>query len=235
MRASAAAVVEAAPPGGWRLTRAVDAPPVAWRRAAGQLWMVGTSASPVGDDDVAVALDVGAGAVCAVRSVAATVAWSGRGSRQRTSVTVADGACLDWAPQPLVATARCDHTSEAAVHLGPGARLRWVEQLVLGRSGESPGRLRADLRVDVGGLPLLRHSLVLGGPVSPAVLGDAGAVGLVLVAGPGVAPPAAAGEGWAVMPLAGPGAVALAVGADALAVADGLCAAESALRRGQGR
>jgi urease accessory protein len=66
---------------------------------------------------------------------------------------------------------------------------------------------------------LLRHGLEVGpaapGWDGPAMLGASRAVGLVLTAGDGEhASGAAAGTGWAAMPLDGPGALVQAVAQD---------------------
>lgn len=200
-----------------RVERMVHAAPVGWRVTPDAMYLVGTSASPVADDDVAIDVEVRAGANLVVRSSAATVAWRGRagGSRQRVTVRVGAGASLDWRPEPLIATAGCDHRQEVRILLAGGAALRWEEKLILGRHGEQPGRLTSRLRVDVDGAALLRHTLSVGADApgwdGPAVLGGRRAVGLVLVAGPYQDPPARSGDGWACMPLAGPGSLTVAV------------------------
>ena len=226
MRAVAALTV-AAPR---RVERMAAEAPVCWRPTPDGIFLVGTSAFPVGEDDVTISVTVRPGATATVRSNAATVAWSGSGTRCTVEATVAAGATLDWRLEPLITTAGCHHHQIARVGLARGARLRWSETLLLGRHGEGSGRLRSDLFVTVEGRALLAHSLTIGGHAlgwdGPAVLGSARAVGLELRAGPGAAAVTpAAGPGWSVSPLDGPGALALAVGRDALEVADALAAA----------
>jgi urease accessory protein len=172
--------------------------------------VVGTAASPVGDDQISLHVTVEEGASLNLRSVASTIAWASTGSSLSIEVEVRTGGSLDWHLQPLVASRWCDFSQRAAVSLAGGARLRWVEEVVLGRHNEEPGRLDLRLDVDVDRKPLLRHQLAVGpgatGWDGPAVLGRHRAVGFVLTAGEAnVTTVSAAGEGWAVMPLDGPG------------------------------
>jgi urease accessory protein len=218
MRSAARLAVSAGPGGqGHRIDELHGVAPTAFRPTAGAVHLVGTAASPVGDDDTLVEIAVGAGADLEVRSVAATVAWRGTGSRARTHVTVAAGGTLRWCPQAVVATSGCVHRSAAVVDLADDATVVWWERLVLGRHGEGPGSLATSLHVDVGGTPLLRHTLTVGagapGWHGPAVLADHRCTGLLLVAGthPGAGAPSASGPGWAAMPLEGPGALVVAV------------------------
>ena len=73
---------------------------------------------------------------------------------------------------------------------------------------------------------------------SPAVHGDARCVGSTLIAGPAWAPPAVPdvkrerravlGDGWAALPLAGPGVQVCALGADAVQLRERLRRGEEA-------
>lgn len=199
------------------ILRMVSAPPITFRRAADAVYLVGTAAGPLGDDDLALTVEVGAGGSLRVRSVAATVVYAGAGSRQRLDISVGEGAALDWRPEPVIATAGCHHLSDVRIGLAAGARLDWTEELVLGRHGEHPGRIELRLRVDLDGRPLLRHQLAVGAPGwdGPAVLGDRRAAGLRLVVDP--APPrhpSTAGAGWAWLDLDGPARLLVSHGRD---------------------
>jgi urease accessory protein len=187
--------------------------PVAFRPAAGEYWLVGTSASPVADDDVTVRVTVRRECRAVVRTNAATILWAGRGSRHEVLAEVGPGGHLEWRPEPVVATGRCDHHQSATVELAAGATLLWREVLVLGRHGEEPGRLRSDLEVRIGGAPLFCHTLEIGPPGwdGPTVLGGHRAVAFALTAGAG-RPAPEAGPQWCVTPLDGPGGYALALG-----------------------
>lgn len=206
--------------------------PLAWRPTPDGVYMIGTSASPVGEDHVDVVARVRGGAHLPVRSTAAMIAWSGQGSRHHISIEVEEGGRLDWEPEPLVATARCNHEQRATVRLAPGAGLRWREILVFGRAGEGVGRLRSILSVDRAGRPLLRHELSTAVEVvctSPAVMGTYRVAGMVLAVDTvrTSAPKCeiSAEEGWAVMSLHAGGVLTLAVGPDLPTVAARLAVA----------
>lgn len=135
--------------------------PLGVRLAAGEVHLLGTAGGPLGGDDLTLRVRVLAGTDVTVRSVAATVALPGDGtpSRQRFEVVVEEGARLVWLPEPLVAAAGCDHHVRADVDLAADADLVWLDEVVLGRSGEPAGRLSTTLRVVRQGVPLVHHTL----------------------------------------------------------------------------
>src|SRR5262249_26470799 len=130
--------------------------PVWFRWDGDTLWLVGSGASPVGEDRIRVRVDVGAGVAVAVRSVAATVVYAarGEGTRWDTEIQVADGACLDWRPEPVILTGRARHVATTTVHAASGAEVTLDEVLVLGRSGEIAGSLRTTLDARVDDVPV---------------------------------------------------------------------------------
>jgi len=209
---------------GCRLALVRDAPPVAFRATPEAVYLVGTAASPVGDDKVIIDVEVEAGAALKVRSAASMIAWASAGSSLEVNVSVGRGGYLDWHLQPMIASAGCSFSQRVSAKLADGAALRWTEEIVLGRHGEQPGRLSLRLDVDIDDNPLLRHQLELGPGVPGwdglAELGANRAVGLILLAGAGIAkagrgtPSPGAGAGWAVMSLEGPGVLVSAIGPD---------------------
>jgi urease accessory protein len=150
-------------------------------RASGQLavrrtgpttvHLVATAFGPLGGDDAEVSLVVEEGATLTVRSVAAAVALPARGepvpSRQRIGATVA--GTLDLRLEPTVVAARAHHLAELAAELDGAGRLTVTEQVLLGRTGEEPGRWTGTTRITRGGRPLL-HTTVGLGPGDPAWL-----------------------------------------------------------------
>lgn len=230
---------------GCRLTLVRDAAPFAFRATPEAVYLVGTAASPVGDDDISLEIEVEAGATLCVRAAASMIAWASTGSSLEITVRVGPGGHLDWHLPPLIASSSCRFFQLVKADLAAGATMRWAEEIVLGRHGEPPGRLGLRLDVDYDAAPLLRHQLELGPGVvgwdGPAVLGANRAAGLVLVAGrtpttaPGVraapnvrdATAPTAGPGWAKMALEGPGSLVSAIGPDILsmrsALAQALC------------
>ncbi|WP_433468278.1 urease accessory protein UreD [Spirillospora sp. CA-128828] len=210
-RARAAVAAERAADGRTRLTRLRSDGPLAPRAADDAVYLVGAAAGPLGGDELDLELTVGAGARLAVRSSATSVALPGDGPSGLTvRAVVGPGGHLDFAPEPTVAAAGCDHRAAASVALAAGATLRWREELVLGRYGERPGRHTGRLDVTYCGAPLLRHELCLDDPGtygSGAVLGGAGASGAVLLVGEDLTREPYAAEGLSLLPLAGGGAL----------------------------
>lgn len=148
-------------------------------RASGQLavrrtgpssvHLVATAFGPLGGDEADIALVVEEGATLVVRSVAAAVALPARdGARpsvQRTTATV--HGSLDLRLEPTIVAAAAHHLAELRVDLAPGGRFGVTEQVLLGRSGEEPGRWTGTTRIERDGRPLL-HTTVGLGPGEPA-------------------------------------------------------------------
>lgn len=227
MRASATVVAEADGRGGTRLAVLRGESPLLLRRtgprgAGGMtVHLVGGAAGPLRGDDLRLDIEVGPGAVLEMLSVAASLALPGRPgppSRLAITATVAAGGTLRWLPEPLIAAAGCDHIAVTRVEVADGGALLWRDDLVCGRHGEASGAVRADTTIRYAGVTLYRHELAVG-PAAPgwdgaAVLGGGRAVGTLVAAGSGLPEPGVAGPNAAVMPLAGPGMLATAVGAD---------------------
>ena len=116
-----------------------------------------------------------------VRSVAATVVYAARGAgtRWRTELTVADGARVDWRLEPVIVTGRARHDAITAVHAAATATVTLDEVLVLGRTGEDAGALRATLDVRVDETPTLLTSVDTS---TPGWSGPAGVDGDTVVA-----------------------------------------------------
>jgi urease accessory protein len=138
-------------------------------------WVNG-AASPVGGDSLMLSVTVLAGASLVVRSTGATLAHPGArgaGSQTRTSITLYDGARIDWWPEPIVPIAGCRHRATTEVAADETATGRIVESVVRGRCDELPGDLALHQRVTVGGLLVLDHEVHLGARVhaSPGASG----------------------------------------------------------------
>ncbi len=173
MIARTTAVIE---PGGV-LGELACAPPLTLRqvhsdvRGRCELRLVGTAAGPLARDDLSVWLRLRPGARAALAATGASLA-QGRGQGDAAALSIradlADGADLVADPGTLVVCqgSRVDVRVELA--LGAGAAVRWRELIVLGRTGEPPGR--ATLRWDVTrlGHPVLRQFVDL----DPAALGS---------------------------------------------------------------
>ena len=152
------------------------------------LWIVGSAATPVGEDDITIDLRVGAGVHATVRSVAATIVYAGRGAGTRltTRLRVAEGASLRWQPEPVIVTERALHRSVLEADVAAGGSLVVDEVVVFGRSGEGAGRFASstDLRRDGAPISLTSFDTATPGWSGPGGTGGARAVGTRLALGP---------------------------------------------------
>lgn len=140
-------------------------PPISIRPTPDRVLIVGCAAAPVGGDEMSLDVVVGPGAQVQMGTAAATMIWPGRGgevSRQITRLVIADGAGVEWLPEPQVPVAGCRHESRIEVELAATASLVLVEEVALGRSGEQPGRVSTVVRVCRDGRPLIHHGEELG-------------------------------------------------------------------------
>ncbi len=148
-------------PSGFELSEVRSEPPFAIRRSGGRVVVVSSAAAPVGGDRLALDLVIRPGVDVEIGTAAATMVWPGVGgarSRIATTATIGSGAHLDLRPEPTVSVVGSDHRISTSVRLDDGATCHLVEEIVLGRHGESSGRLELELRVERGGVPLLHHT-----------------------------------------------------------------------------
>jgi urease accessory protein len=169
--------------------------------------LVQSAAMLLAGDEVGVVLRLEPGAALEVVEVGATVCHASRGrgaARLDAEIELGEGARLHWDAWPLIACEGCDVDRRVEVAVAAGAAVLLRDAVVLGRTGERPGRLRSQTRIRHEGRPLyadgldtsdqesLRSVVVLG---RRRVLDQVGIFGL--------RPPDAPG----VMQLAGPGAI----------------------------
>ncbi|MEN3536569.1 urease accessory protein UreD [Microbispora sp. ZYX-F-249] len=234
---------EAARGGRTRLETLRSDPPLTLRQTGPRrVHLVSTGAGPLRGDRLDLAVDVAPGTTLEVRSVAATLVLPGLADTPSVMVVrarVGAGAALRFSPEPTVLAAGCDHRLVVRLSLAEDATVFWREEIVFGRHGERPGRGHARFDATVAGRPLLRQDLLIGEDAvdgSPAVYGDARCVGSTLLAGPAWADEpdaererrAVLGDGWASLPLAGPGVQVCALGADAVQLRERLRRGEDA-------
>lgn len=183
--------------------------PVWVRWDGATLWLVGSGASPVGEDRIRVRVDVGPDLTVAVRSVAATIVYAARGvgTRWDTDLHVADGASVDWRLEPVILTARARHETTTTVHASASAEVTLDEVLVLGRAREATGSLRSTLAVRVDDAPVLLTSIdtSLPGWAGPAGIDGAPVVANRLRLGPDEGAGAAGPRGGAAVLRPAPG------------------------------
>lgn len=186
--------------------------------------VVGSPAAPVAGDHLGLKVVVGVGCCAEIRSASATVARPGArrqaadpGSSLHVTATVASDAMLTWRLEPGVATDGCQHRAEANVEMAGSGRLLWRDEFLTERHDHTaPGTWSSRLRIVRDGWPVVCSDLAVGpgSPQweSPAVLGGARAVSVMVVVDPGHAPDAwiqaratEASATAVALPLAGPG------------------------------
>ena len=150
------------------LAEVVSRPPLTLRQVragAGTvgLCLVGSAAGPLAGDDLRLSVQVAAGARAQLVAAAASLAQGGT-SRMGTDVRIGAGARLEADPGALIVSAgACVHL-ELSLALEPTAALTWREVLVLGRTGEPPGRATLRWDVSCGDTALLRQRVDLADP-----------------------------------------------------------------------
>lgn len=219
-----ALVVVGRGPTGIELAEVRSEPPLAIRRSGGRVLLVSSAAAPVGGDRLAFDLVIRPGVDAEVGTAAATMVWPGVGgarSEMTTTAAVGAGAHLDLRPEPTVSVTGSDHRVSTTVRLDDDATCRIVEEISLGRQGESSGRLELELRLERRGEPVVHHAERFG----PGVPGFGSLVGVgtahhvltavVVGAVSGASRThVAAGVAAAWLPVADDAAVVVAVGPD---------------------
>ncbi|MEU4738870.1 urease accessory protein UreD [Actinosynnema sp. NPDC023658] len=185
--------------------------------------LVSAVTAPLGGDDLELRVTVGPGAALELRGVAATLVLPGRhpgGSRALVDVELADGASVEYLPEPTVVTGRACHEAVFRARMGDDARLRVREVVVLGRTGERPGSLTTTLDVRRNG-PVIKQTSHLGSPevdASPAGLAGHRVLGTELACWGEDLPGAVSGQWWSLVPLVRGGSLTTAVADDAVTV-----------------
>lgn len=197
------------------------------RRDVARVALAAGTAGPLGGDDFALDVHVGAGSTLVLTEVSAMIVLPGpHGDRShmRVTVRVEEGATFVWLPKPIIAALGCDHDHDVRISLERNARMVVREETILGRHREEPGDFRTTLRITYEDRPLYHQQLKFGpdadGARSAAVLGENRAVGSVVAVDPAwtnTTPAASAFHRDAILaPLQGPGMFVSAVAQDSL-------------------
>lgn len=117
--------------------------------------LVGAQMLLLGGDELHVEITVGAGARLTVRDIAALVCHPGPPAAQHISITLGDDAVLVWQTEPCVIAEGADVTRTVQIDAAGTARLDLRDTLVLGRSGETGGRVCSDTTLRVAGADVL--------------------------------------------------------------------------------
>jgi urease accessory protein len=196
--------------------------------------LVSSATAPLGGDDLALEVCVGAGAMLQLCGVAATLALPGHHGERSSAAIRFDidvNGAVEFLPEPTVVTARAAHSSLLTANLADRARLRYREVLVLGRVGESPGSLDSTVDVVRAGSPLLRQRIDIGDPVlaaSSAYLAGHRVLATELIVWGEDPATAHSGDWWSLAPLAHGGSLATALAGDAVTAGRRLAAAVAA-------
>lgn len=148
--------------------------------------LVAEGALLLAGDALSVEVRVGPGAGLELLEPAGTVAYDMRGGSAAWDVDLRldPGARLLWHGEPFVAAAGADVRRRTHLRLGEGARLAMREQLVLGRYGEWPGRVRHRLDATTDdGTPLLVEEIDLAPETTGMLLGGHRVLASVLTLG----------------------------------------------------
>jgi urease accessory protein len=118
----------------------------------------------VDGDNLRLDVKVHPGAVAYLSTQSSTKVYRGTAS-QHIEATVADGACLVSAPDPVVCFAGASFTQRQRVHLAPTASLVWLDSLSAGRVEHGERwqftRFESHLTLERDGRPLATDALVL--------------------------------------------------------------------------
>lgn len=146
--------------------------PFAVRRCGDRIVLAATAASPVGGDELDLAVEIAPDASARIGSVGAMLVWPAPDpavSSLTTTVTVAERGHLVFAPEPTITVDGSHHRATTRVDLAADARCELVEEYALGRSGEPAGTIETSLRVVRDGTPLFHHDETLGALASAGV------------------------------------------------------------------
>lgn len=170
--------------------------------------LVAGGALLLGGDQVSIDIVVGEGCTLHVQDIGGTVAYDADGVESEWAVTarLEAGATLVWHALPMVVATGANVRRSFTASLADAAHLCLRETIVLGRYGETGGRIES--HTDVAGL-FVEHLSLDGSAPQPGITGDATVLDSVLIAG--VRPPAAEGT----LEFEGAGALARYLGAEA--------------------
>jgi urease accessory protein len=193
-----------------------------------ELRLVGTAAGPLAGDDLALSLVLRPGARATLRAAGASVA-QGEGGGRTLAIRAELGAGADLITEPgaLIACAGSRVEVRVEVVLGAGATVDWRELIVLGRTGEPPGRVTLRWDVTRCGVPVLRQFAELD-PGLRGLTGGKRVLACALVSDPAASVRTVAESPTAAAQRVGPGTLLVSVLEDDAARAvrrrDDLCA-----------
>lgn len=143
---------------------------------AATLYLQSSAGGLYGDDDLSLSLSAKSGAFAHVTTQASTVVPPARGgaARHAVDVSVAEGATLEYLPDPLILFDGADARTSLDVSVAPGGRAIVADGLVLHRPGGGSVEAAFDNRVairwtDDGRSPLVEHQRAAGAALRQAL------------------------------------------------------------------
>jgi urease accessory protein len=190
------------------------------RGRPGTVHLVSSASAPLGGDMLELSLHAGPGATLRLVGVAASLVLPGHQpgvSRFTVRIEAAEQSTVEYMPEATIVTQRAHHEAEFHASLACDATLVAREVLVLGRTGELPGRLCTSTVVRRDGRPLLNQRLEIGAlHTSPAVLAGRRVLATELRVGKEDPPEPVAFDWCSLVPLAAGGSLATALAHDAV-------------------
>ncbi len=154
--------------------------------------IVNTAGGITGGDRLAAEIDAGAGEALTLTTQAAERAYRSAGGAGyiQNSLTLGDGARIDWLPQETILFEGAALERRLTVNMAEGATLLAVESIVFGRAAHGETlrnlHLRDHWRIHRGGRLIHAESLRLDAmPDSPATLAGIRASATLILAAPG--------------------------------------------------
>ncbi len=157
--------------------------------------LVAGGALLLGGDAVRINVVVGKGCTLALEDIGGTVAYNADGERSTWTgdVVVEAGGVFLWHSLPLVVADGANVARTMRITLAATARTCLRETIVLGRVGETGGRIHQRTDITIDGRPVFIEELVIGDGIDiPGVIGANRVLDSVLVAGtrgPATPPP----------------------------------------------
>ncbi|WP_348644669.1 urease accessory protein UreD [Yoonia sp. F2084L] len=158
--------------------------------------LINTSGGVTGGDNIAVSGAVGVGSTLRLTTQASERAYRAQPhetARITTTLSVADGASLQWLPQEIILFEGCRLDRQLDLALAPGAKALLVEPVVFGRAamGEvlTDIMLRDRIAITQDGQPIYLDRVVIDGDAvarlaGPATAGGMGAMASFVYAAP---------------------------------------------------
>jgi len=154
--------------------------------SSARIALVAGGALLLGGDEVSIDITVGEGCTLELEDIGGTVAYDADGERSRwtVDVVVEAGGVFLWHGLPMIVADGANVVRTIRMALAANAVACLRETVVLGRVGESGGRVHQRTDITIAGVPLFVEDLAVGGGVDiPGLIGPNRVLDSVLSAG----------------------------------------------------